>query len=461
MELARVGDPLVDQDQARPVLDEKLPQHVAGAGRVLVVSGDAGVRRRPAQLPRQLAPQRAHDRPVVLRGRIARRDAVAHQDDAPDAQRRRRPDVAQQRLHAGQLARGSAGAEVVQREHRMGLAAAEVGLQPHHRVAAGAGQPPHGAGQHRLQALGEVGAPEEFDRVAVLVGPLAEAHLPEVGGELRLLVPAARHVPVRRDHLAPRLQGGGRAGEGQAGLPAPFAARLLVEAGAQQLHLELLDVGRLRRRHRRQQPVRRVERAVGVVAGERLLVRPGVPVAAQLADEAALGRPEGRAEHAVPRLPHQLEERRHVPFGHRPLADVRVVDEGPQRRRAHPLRLDGAMHLALDERAEARLQQLERPAYPFVVGRGHGRRSPLRISGRARVPARPPRSAAGPTAHLPAARGSRSSIFPVTPSRRRNSSRAESQCTRRAAPGGRAAPPVRPGRPYRGSSAFASRSFIR
>ena len=35
VELARVGDPLVDQDQARPVLDEKLPQDVAGAGRYL------------------------------------------------------------------------------------------------------------------------------------------------------------------------------------------------------------------------------------------------------------------------------------------------------------------------------------------------------------------------------------------------------------------------------------------
>ena len=37
VELARVGDPLVDQDQARPVLVEQLAQHVAGARRLLVV----------------------------------------------------------------------------------------------------------------------------------------------------------------------------------------------------------------------------------------------------------------------------------------------------------------------------------------------------------------------------------------------------------------------------------------
>ena len=41
VELTRVGDPLVDQDQARPVVDQKLPQGVPRAGGVLVVLGDA------------------------------------------------------------------------------------------------------------------------------------------------------------------------------------------------------------------------------------------------------------------------------------------------------------------------------------------------------------------------------------------------------------------------------------
>ena len=142
---------------------------------------------------------------------------------------------AQQGVDASQLAQGDAvSAEVEQREHRVGLAAAEVGLQLHDRVAAPAGEPLHRADEHLREALGQIGAPEELDGVAVLIGPLAEVHLPEVGGELGLLVATAGHVLVRCDHLAPRLQGaGGRALDGKPGLLAPFAARLLVEADAQ------------------------------------------------------------------------------------------------------------------------------------------------------------------------------------------------------------------------------------
>ena len=67
VELARVGHPLVDQDQARPVLVEQLAQHVAGAGRLLVVGLDAREGLLAAELPGQLAPQRAHHRAVGLR----------------------------------------------------------------------------------------------------------------------------------------------------------------------------------------------------------------------------------------------------------------------------------------------------------------------------------------------------------------------------------------------------------
>ena len=350
VELTRVGDPLVDQDQARPVVDQKLPQGVARAGGVLVVLGDARVGFRAADLPRQLAPQGAHDRAVVLGDRVARRDAVAHQNHGPvHVRQRRHAGFPHQCIDAGQLARGNAGAEVVEREHRVGLAAAEVGLKLHDRVAAAAREPLHRAGEHPLEALGQIGAPEELGRVAVLVGPLAEVRLPEVGGELGLLVAAAGHVLVRRHHLAPRFQGSGRALDGETGLLAPYPACLLVEAHAQQLHLELLDIGGLGRRDGRQQAVRGIERPVGVVAGEGLLMRPAVPMAAQLADEAALSRPEDQAEHVVPRVPHQLEQRRDVPFGHRPISDLRVVDKPPQRGGVDPLRLDRALHLTVDE----------------------------------------------------------------------------------------------------------------
>jgi hypothetical protein len=60
MKLARVGDPFVDQDQARAVFDEQLAQHVAGAGRLLVVGLDTCKRLFAAKLPRKLTPKGSH-----------------------------------------------------------------------------------------------------------------------------------------------------------------------------------------------------------------------------------------------------------------------------------------------------------------------------------------------------------------------------------------------------------------
>ena len=91
VELARVGHPFVDQDQARPVLVEQLAQHVAGAGRLLVVGLDAGEGLLAAELPGQLAPERAHHRAVRLGDGIARRDLVAHQHHAAGRRQRFTP----------------------------------------------------------------------------------------------------------------------------------------------------------------------------------------------------------------------------------------------------------------------------------------------------------------------------------------------------------------------------------
>ena len=62
---------------------------------------------------------------------------------------------------------------------------------------------------------------------------------------------------------------------------------------AQQLHLHLLDLVGLRRGDGRQQARGGVEGAIGVVAGERLLVRPAVAHIAQFADQDCVRR--GRA----------------------------------------------------------------------------------------------------------------------------------------------------------------------
>ena len=58
---------------------------------------------------------------------------------------------------------------MVQREHRVSLAATEVGLKIHHRARPGlAIHSPQSARQQVTQTLGEVGAGEELDRVPVL-----------------------------------------------------------------------------------------------------------------------------------------------------------------------------------------------------------------------------------------------------------------------------------------------------
>ena len=275
----------------------------------------------------------------------------------------------------GQFGRRDAGKQVIQRQHRVRLAAAEVGLQLHDRVAALAGQPPHGADQHLLQALGEVGAAEELHRVAVFVRAFAQMHLPQIGGELGLLVAAAGHVLVRRHHLAPGLEAAGHAAfDGGAGALALLAAHLLVEAHAQQFHLHLLDLVGLRGGDRRQQAPGGVERAVGVVAGERLLMRPLVAHVAQFADQAALGVPERLAEDVVPLRPTSASAS--AAASHSAIAPCRPAESRRRRSRrfasnASPLpylRLE----LALDERREAGFQQLQRLADAFVVGDGHG-----------------------------------------------------------------------------------------
>ena len=80
--------------------------------------------------------------------------------------------------------------------------------------------------------------------------------------------------------LPPRLEAGGLGAGGRAAGGAPLPAHRLLKAQPQQLLLQVVEIPRLRRRNRGQQPLRRVEGAVGVVGGERLLVRPAIAVVA-------------------------------------------------------------------------------------------------------------------------------------------------------------------------------------
>ena len=149
------------------------------------------------------------------------------------------------------------------------------------------------------------------------------------------------------------------------------AARPFVEAHPQQLHLDLLDLVGLRRRDRGQQPADRIQGAIGIVAGESLLVRPPVAVPAQFADETALGGPQDVAKDIVPGFPHQLEQSGCIPLGNGLVRQQRVFRIAAQLVGILPDELDGPLDLALDERAKTRPEQVQRLAHPFVIGDGH------------------------------------------------------------------------------------------
>ena len=112
--------------------------------------------------------------------------------------------------HAGEFPRavarpGRAG-QVMKRQHRMGLAAAEVGLQPDHRIAALAGETRDRRRQYAPETLGRVGDAEEGGRVDVFFATLAPVHEREVRGELGIGKPRFEHVRVGLAHLAPGAQ---------------------------------------------------------------------------------------------------------------------------------------------------------------------------------------------------------------------------------------------------------------
>ena len=67
---------------------------------------------------------------------------------------------------------------MVKRQHRVRLAAAEVGLQLHHRVASRTCQTPRGSFQQTSQAFGEIRAAEELLWISILVRTLSKMNLP-------------------------------------------------------------------------------------------------------------------------------------------------------------------------------------------------------------------------------------------------------------------------------------------
>src|SRR3546814_15189915 len=100
---------------------------------------------------------------------------------------------------------------MVQRQHGVGLAAAEVGLQFDDGVTAAPCQPLGCADQEGAEAVRQVGAAEELLRIAVVGGGAAGMHLGAIGSELSLLEVALRQDVGWTSELAPRPKDGSRA----------------------------------------------------------------------------------------------------------------------------------------------------------------------------------------------------------------------------------------------------------
>ena len=97
---------------------------------------------------------------------------------------------------------------MIQGQHGVGLATAEVRLEVNNGIASFACEAADGPNQQSLQAFRQIRAPEELDGFSILICPFTQMHLPEIGGELGLLVAPTRDVPVGGDDFPPWLQAG-------------------------------------------------------------------------------------------------------------------------------------------------------------------------------------------------------------------------------------------------------------
>ena len=373
VELARIRDPFVDQHDAWAVCVEQFAEPIPGIGGVFVVGPDAFVGFLAAQLPGQFAPQRAHHGSVSFRVRVAGGYFVAYQHDALRFGQVREAGFSQQVVHAREFPGSRAGEQVVQRQHGVRFAAAEVGLELHHRIAVALRDALYGLRKQARQAFGKEGAAEEFLRVAVLVRAFAKMGLPQVGGEFRLLVSPARHILVRRYDFSPWLErspGGGGFDQGAPRL-AFFGAHLFVVDRAPQFFLHALDFVRLLRGgDGGEEPDRRIQHAIRIVAGERPLMRPSVAPFEQLRNHASFGMAQRHAKHFPPGRHHQFQERRDVPFADGPVRKIPVP-----RKAFEIFRGDGlaffAKKFARHIGGESLPKQFHRLVYSFTVRNGH------------------------------------------------------------------------------------------
>src|SRR5438552_3976833 len=95
---------------------------------------------------------------------------------------------------------------MVECQHGLCLAAAEVSQQLHNGIASVRVQPKQGVGKQVTQALSEIGTLKELAGIAILFGSFTSCDLPEIGGEFRLLKTTGGDVGMRDDDITPGTQ---------------------------------------------------------------------------------------------------------------------------------------------------------------------------------------------------------------------------------------------------------------
>ena len=153
VQLPGIGNPFVNQDEARAELLEQLAEFVARVGRLFVGFLDDGIASfpLPTQLPNCQASSPQRVRTMVPSGffwgipggiRLPTSTARFTPGTMPF------PASFTSESTPRKLSGRCAAEQVIYRQHRVRFAAAEVGLKLDDRIAAAALQPPHGADQN-------------------------------------------------------------------------------------------------------------------------------------------------------------------------------------------------------------------------------------------------------------------------------------------------------------------------
>src|SRR6266571_1168023 len=132
---------------------------------------------------------------------------------------------------------------MIECQHGVRLAAAEVGQQLHHRIASVRVQPKQGVGKQVTQTFRNIGALEELAGVAILVCSFTSCDLPEIGCEFCLLKTTGGDVGMWSDDITPGTQSPyGVALDGSNSCFAYFFPSLILKTDAQEILPLALDL---------------------------------------------------------------------------------------------------------------------------------------------------------------------------------------------------------------------------